>query len=228
MGDERFYAFFETHDFLVLTTNMGEKQPWFMSPLFKNYWSHYEICVHWLKKNNINPVGPDLTDTIYEGETFQEEGQNKRREASLLEIKYQDDREMLHLKETAHQEDDLSSTSDDEEVSLEYLNFVMVTRRHQEERAKMKLLQNKQSQNVSYRDISKIDKPTAVNASLANNAGTEQLLKRIQSSQWYGNQGEEILNLESKQQACFDSFIRKNKPSFFPACPINMNPYFNS
>ena len=197
---------------------------WFQSPLFNNYWRHYRACVEWLKENNINPFIPDLSHTEDEGLTFQKEVHHVNLESDRQEDVYslqRETKENIDLDDPLEEEE--KESVDSMEICPEYLEFVMITRRHQEERQRMKLLK-KESQKVSYRDISTLDDPSLKQA---RSGPTDQLVKRLQYTQWYGSQAEEIAIMESKIQSTFDDFLQKKKPSFFPSCPINMTAYFD-
>ena len=180
----------------------------FDDPLFDSFWRHYDAQVRWMRSQGVEMVEtpfrkPDDTSVPVDEETFADDEQDY---------------------------DDVDDCEEDDcDISVEYLNFIAITRKHQQERDENKAEAKRREEKTVYRDICDVSGHMAISGDATSGSNSQSdLLKRLQRVQWYGeDDAEAIGRLEDEMDQKFEKLMKEHKPSFFPACPIVMNDFFD-
>lgn len=119
-----------------------------------------------------------------------------------------------------------TSESEEYEISSEYLEFIAVTRQHQKDRERKRMERKRRDKQTVYKDISTLARPQIQSSD--KNKKTDGLIRRLQLSQWYGEEaGQRIGELQDQMDQQFNEDMRRHRPPFFPACPIVMTGFFD-
>lgn len=105
---------------------------------------------------------------------------------------------------------------------LEYLEFINITRKHQQERDKQKIVESKKN-NVPdeyYLDVSQINTLVIENINEPPDASRKE-----HSSNLYGPEYERIRSMEHFLDETFNSKCQQLSPAYWPSLPINIKHY---
>lgn len=174
----------------------------------------------WLRSNGVTPVPvrfPGQSGISFSANNKNDDGDD---ESDYADVEDEDSDDAGH----PHPED-----TDEYEVTDEYLEFIAVTRKHQQDYKRIKSQRMRDERSTVYTDISTLAGPVTADDQDVRRNSNEKLMRRMQLAQWYGEAaGQEIGVIEDRMDQNFDEYVKKHHPSYFPACPIVMKGYFDN
>lgn len=224
---------------------------WYKKPIFTSFWNHYNQCHNWLEQNGQKMV--EFSDEIDDNPRQDSEDTSvKTLDTSREEIEFnRTDCKSVHRLDTLesinenemrfgeNQSSELIPIDDNEvlDISEEYLEFIMKTKRHQIERKRLREKRLRYNERIEYIDISRLDsfsrrsvapkRPEKVDFSLKDNKDhkqelSEQEVKSQKMFELYGEDYNVIQGMEAALQLNFDRLCDINQPKFWPIMPIRI------
>ncbi|XP_054163206.1 gem-associated protein 8-like [Oppia nitens] len=226
---------------------------WYLQPIFSSFWLHYNECQQWLRKSGHKSVQFD--DDLMKNEchncsqhvidnTFDNKSYSDCTDTTVNSLHQRlDSLETIDESEyELESEIRLDSDNNEQEVTDEYLEFVLQTKRHQLERKRLKEKRQLYNERVEYIDISRLEsfsrrsiapKKSNKNVKSGNkmdtNEGTDcrvksdHDLKREKMHELYGEDYNMIQGMETAIQLNFDRLCDIHQPKLWPIMPIRMN-----
>lgn len=202
-----------------------ETSEWYEDTALSSFWRNYSLANVWLRSRDVYPIVADLSGTNVPSKW----------DVSAPLIAKKEMVEAQNIEDAANVTDISEIIKEDleVEVSSEYLEFIAQTKRHQKNREKSRMpkkSKNKQTRNneLVYRNITIVDSvfershiPTN-----SNDPKNSDMLRKLQSEQWYGSESSEIDKIETSIQGDYDQFVEAKSPSFWPETPLRMDLYF--
>jgi len=221
----------------------SDDNKWYSQPIFNPFWSHYNDCNKWMEQmgHKVVRFGGDLVDT--DAQTSPQFDAHPRTSGGQSADYRMDALEAIHKNECDYNETEealVFENIEDEDISDEYLEFVLKTRRHQSERKKWKEKRLRDNSRVEYIDISRLDSFSRKSVAPKRGGkwghkrgvvdGTDtsgksaQELRREKMYELYGDDCNAIQGMETAIQLNFDRLCDVNQPKFWPIMSIKMTP----
>jgi gem associated protein 8 len=236
----------------IRSGNTDEK--WYLKPIFTSFWNHYNQCNELLEQNGHKMVEfSDEIDDIkcLDCDKTDPKIENNRKEMSLKSATNSDS-------DRSHQKMDTLESIDENElksghnisqqqmdfdynqvfdVNEEYLEFIMKTKRHQNERKILREKRIRYNDRVEYVDISRFDsfchksiapkrndKTIGFNSNqITSQEPSAHELKQQKMYELYGDDYNIIQGMEAALQLNYDRLCDLNQPKFWPIMPIRMH-----
>lgn len=177
-------------------SNSSESSPWFFGRSFFHYWNTHQWSETWLRSQGYNPVAFLTTDIA-------------TNEELNFTLQQNDEEEICEDKKV--------------EISEEYLQFAMQTKRHQLERERLRKERTKyEKEQVEYIDIANVNTMNKTN--LISSVGSKNVFsvttRKERMQEIYGDNANIIQTMETAIQLNFDNLCDLHQPKFWPTIPI--------